>query len=154
MTPLPKKIILKGDPIYKERALEALDVYGVGEIMPGMLIERTATGTVQPHSTSTGFAQKMFAVEDALFEGRDIDTAYDVDGEVVRYAVCRPGDEVYALLAAGTGNDTVDQDALLESNGDGYLKVGTTNPVARTLEDVDNDPGTGGAAVRIKVEVL
>lgn len=152
-TPTPKKVILKGDPIYKELPLEALDIYGDGGITPGMLIERTGTGTVQPHSTATGLAAPiMFAVEDALFEGRDIDSVYDQDGEVVRYAVCRPGDEVYALLAAG--NDTVDKDALLASNGDGTLRVSSTNPVARTLEDVDNDPGTGGAAVRIKVEVI
>lgn len=151
-TVLPKKIILKGDPMYKELPLEALDIYGDGGITPGMLVERTGTGTVQPHSTATGLAQPMFAVEDALFEGRDIDTAYAADGEVVRYAYCRPGDEVYALLAAG--NDTVDKDALLASNGDGTLRVSATNPVARTLEDVDNDPGTGGAAVRVKVEVL
>lgn len=152
-TPTPKKVVLKGDGIYKEAALEALDIYGDGGITPGMLIERTATGTVQPHSTSTGLAApKMWAVEDALFEGRDINTDYDQDGEVVRYFIAYPGAEIYALLAAG--NDTTDKDALLESNGDGTLKVGTTNPVARTLEDVDNDPGTGGAAVRVKVEVL
>lgn len=149
-TPTPKKVVLKGDGIYKEAALEALDVYGDGAITPGMLIERTATGTVQPHATSTGLAApKMFAVEDALFEGRDIDTAYDQDGEVVRYFIAYPGAEIYALLAAG--NDTTGKDALLESNGDGTLKVGSTNPVARTLEDIDN---AGGAAVRIKVEVL
>lgn len=152
MTVYPKKIILKGDPIYKEAPLEAINASGDGAITPGMLIERTGTGTVKPHSTATGLAQAMFAVEDALFEGRDIDTDYDVDGEVVRYAICRPGDEVYAFLAAG--NDTVDKDALLASNGDGTLRVSDTNPVARTLEDVDNDPGTDGAAVRIKVEVL
>lgn len=152
-TVLPKKVVLKGDGIWKEAPLEALDVYGDGGITPGMLIERTATGTVQPHSTSTGLAApKMFAVEDVLFEGRDIDTPYESDGEVVRYFIPYPGAEIYALLAAG--QDTVDKDALLESNGDGTLKVGTTNPVARTLEDVDNDPGTGGAAVRVKVEVL
>jgi len=152
-TPTPKKTVLKGDGIYKESPLEALDVYGDGAITPGMLIERTGTGTVQPHATATGLAApKMFAVEDALFEGRDIDTAYEADGEVVRYFIPYPGAEIYALLAAG--NDTVDKDALLASNGDGTLRVSSTNPVARALEDVDNDPGTDSAAVRIKVEVL
>jgi hypothetical protein len=154
-TPTPKKVVLKGDGIYKEAALEALDIYGDGGITPGMLIERTATGTVQPHSTSTGLAApKMWAVEDALFEGRDINTDYDEDGEVVRYFIAYPGAEIYALLRAGTGGDTIDKNHLLASNGDGTLIVSATNPVARTLEDVDNDPGTGGAAVRVKVEVL
>ena len=154
-TPTPKKIVLKGDGLYKELPLEALDVYGVGGITPGMLLQRTNANKVEPHSTSTGLAKPvMFAVEDALFEGRDIDTDYAEDGEVVRFFIPSPGAEIYALLAAGTGNDTNGTNALLESNGDGYLKVGTTNPVARALEDIDNDPGTGGAAVRIKVEVL
>lgn len=152
-TPTPKKIILKGDPIYKEMPLEALNASAEGFITPGMLLERTTTGTIKPHASAAGLAAPVaFAVEDALYEGRDIDTDYDEDGEVVRYAVCRPGDEVYALLAAGY--DTNGASALLASNGDGTLRVSNTNPVARALEDVDNDPGTGGAAVRIKVEVL
>lgn len=146
-------IVIKGDPMYKELPLESLDVYGDGAITPGMLVERTATGTLQPHSTATGLAAPpMFAVEERLFEGRGVDVDYDQDGEVVRYAVCPPGTEVYALLAAG--NDTNGANALLASNGDGTLRVSNTNPVARALQDVDNDPGTGGAAVRIKVEVL
>ena len=148
----PKNVFLSGDPIYYEMPLEAIDVYGDGAIMPGMLIERTDNLTVQPHSTATGAALPMFAVEEVLFEGRDINTEYGVDGEVVRYGVARPGDRVYALLAAG--QDTNGAIALLVSNGDGTLRVSATNPVGRALEDVDNDPGTGGAAVRIRVEVL
>jgi hypothetical protein len=145
-------IIIKGDVVYIERPLEALDAYGDGFIMPGMLIERTNTGTVQPHSTSTGLAApKMFAVEFAN-DGRGVDDAYVEDGEVVRYGVPCAGAEIYAFLAAG--EDINGTTALLESNGDGYLKVGTTNPVARALEDVDNDPGTDDAPARIKVEVL
>lgn len=152
-TPTPKKVILKGDPIYKEMALEPLNASAEGFITPGMLCERTSTGTIKPHATATGVAYPpMFAVEDALYEGRDIDTDYDEDGEVVRYAVCRPGDEVYALLAAG--QDTNGANALLASNGDGTLRVSSTNPVARALEDVDNNPGTDGLAVRVKVEVI
>jgi hypothetical protein len=146
-------IVIKGDPLYKEYPLEALDVYGDGEILPGMLVERTSTGTVQPHSSAQGVAAPpTFAVDERLFEGRGVNDAYDQDGEVVRVAVCSPGTEIYAWLAAG--NDTNGANALLASNGDGTLRVSTTNPVARALEDVDNDPGTGSAAVRVRVEVL
>jgi hypothetical protein len=145
--------VVKGDPMYKEYPLEALDVYGDGEILPGMLVERTATGTVQPHSTATGVAAPVtFAVEERLFEGRGVNDAYDQNGEVVRVAVCSPGTEIYAWLAAGY--DTNGENALLASNGDGTLRVSNTNPVARALQDVDNDPGTGGAPVRILVEVI
>lgn len=156
----PSTILLKGDPIAKEAQLEALDVYGNGSIIPGMLIERTATGTVKPHATSTGLAAPiMFAIEGLNIDPDSktlggIDDAYDTDGQAVKYIVPKPGDEIYALLRAGTGGDTIDKNHLLESNGDGTLKVGTTNPVARALEDVDNDPGTNGAAVHVRVEVL
>lgn len=152
-TVLPHKIMLKGDPIYKELPLDEGGACG-HNITPGMLCERTLTNTVKPHSTSAGQASPLFAVENAIFEGRDIDTDYDETGESVLLAYARPGDEVYAFLAAGTGNDTTGAGVLLASNGDGYLLVGSTNPVARSLEDVDNDPGVGGAAKRIRVEVL
>lgn len=149
----PHVIVLRGDPQYKELPLEALDIYG-GSIRPGMLVRRTLTNTVEPHGTATGAAAPMFAVENPLLEGHGIDDLYDVDGEAVRIAFCQPGDEVYALLAAGSGNDTGGAGVLLASNGDGTLRVSSTNPVARSLEDIDNDPGSGGAAKRIRVEVL
>ena len=156
----PDRIILKGDVLHKELPLEALDVYGVGAITPGMLVQRTLTNTVEPHSSAAGEARPiMFAVETESFASNGIDMGgidddYDEDGQSVLVAVCPPGTEVYALLAAGAGNDTTGAGVLLASNGDGTLRVSSTNPVARSLEDVDNDPGSGGAAVRIKVEVL
>ena len=153
----PDKVVLKGDPIYKELPLEALDVYGVGAITPGFLCERTATNTVQPHSTADGQASPLFAVEGLNFTANAVDAGtidddYDTDDQAVLLAYSKPGDEIYALLAAG--EDTTGAGVLLASNCDGALKVSSTNPVARSLEDVDNDPGTGGAAVRVKVEVL
>lgn len=155
----PDTIILKGDPILKEYPLEALDIYGVGGITPGMLVEQTLTGTVQPHSSAAGHASPLFAVEALNFDSASdtmggIDDDYDTDGQTVKTAFCRPGDEVYALLEAGTGNDTGGAGVLLNSNGAGLLQVGSTNAVARSLEDVDNDPGSDGLPVRIKVEVL
>ena len=155
----PDTILLKGDPIIKEYPLEALDVYGVGAITPGMLVEQTLTNTIQPHSSAAGAASPIFAVEALNFDANSdtmggIDDDYDTDGQTVKTAFCKPGDEVYALLEAGTGNDTLGAGTLLESAGDGTLQVGSTSPVARSLEDVDNDPGSGGLAKRIKVEVL
>lgn len=154
----PDTICLKGAPIYKELPLETLDVYGVGAITPGMLIQRTSTGAVQPHSSAAGVvAPILFAVEGLNIDPDSktlggIDDDYDTDAQAVKYGAFQPGDEVYALLAAG--NDTNGANALLASNGDGTLRVSATNPCARALEDVDNDPGTASAAVRIRVEVL
>lgn len=158
----PSVVLLKGDPIYKELPLEPLDIYGVGSIVPGMLCVRTATNTVKPHATSAGAASAIFAVEALAFASGanasktqgGIDDPYDEDGQSVKLAYCKPGDEIYALLAAGAGNDTTGAGVLLESNGHGYLKVGSTSPVARSLEDVDNDPGTNSLPKRVRVEVL
>lgn len=155
----PDTIILKGDPILKEYPLEAPDIYGVGAITPGMLVQQTLTGTIEPHSSAAGACSPLFAVEALNFSPDSktmggIDDDYDTDDQTVKTAFCRPGDEVYALLEAGTGNDTGGAGVLLNSNGAGLLQVGTTNAVARSLEDVDNDPGSGGLAKRIRVEVL
>src|SRR5687768_7809347 len=122
----PRKIILKGDPMYDERPLKALDAYGVGAILPGMLIEYDADGTVKPHSAAAGAASARFAVELAIRMGATIETAYDVSGETVLFANCRSGDWVYAWLEAGGGN-VVAVGTLLNSNGAGLLQVGTAN---------------------------
>lgn len=149
----PSVVVLKGEPSYKEYPLATFDVYGDGAITPGMLVE-VNTGYAAPHGSSAGFALPTFAVEglnidtDSKTMG-DIDVDYAVEGEPVKVGFFHAGDEVYALLAAG---QDVALGARLESNGDGYLKAGTTNAIVRTLAALDNNPGTGPA--RIKVEVL
>lgn len=149
----PSTIILRGDPIYEERPLEALDACGNGFITPGMLVEYYGNN-VRPHSTDGGQASPIFAVEGQNVDANsitlgDIDTDYDVDNQAVKVAVCPPGTRVYALLAPLTN---ASQNALLDSNGDGYLGVGTTNPVCRAMEAVNNAAGVTPA--RIKVEVI
>jgi len=148
----PSTIILSGDPQYMELPLEPLDAYGVGGITPGFLVERNASNKYQPHSSAAGIASPIFAVENMLL-GKGIDDAYIVDNEAVLAQFCKPGDHVYALLEAGGGNVTA-VGTLLNSNGAGLLQVGATLPVARALEVVDNDPGTDGAAMRVRVEVI
>lgn len=160
----PNRILLKGEAVKKEYPLVDPGVYDVF-IKPGMLIERV-NGEVKPHSTSGGNASPMFAdinpfigdtSRSAFGDGADIDTLYTEDGETVLCLYAQPGAEIYALLAAGQDTPV---DGLLQSHGDGYLAVYSASsapprrPVARALEHVDNDPGTGGAAVRIKIEVL
>jgi hypothetical protein len=161
----PTKVVIKGGGIEKELPLNDPGVYDVF-VYPGMLVERTSTNTVRPHSTSAGNASPMFALEmpfigvnGAFGEGRAFDDPYETLGETVRVVYAQPGSEINAWLAAGSGQDVVVGD-LLQSHGDGYLaKYSATTPpplrpVARALQAVDNDPGTGGAAVRIIVEVL
>jgi hypothetical protein len=156
----PTKIIVKGEAnIEEELPLQDPGAYDVF-IVPGMLIERTTAGKVKPHATAAGAAAKLFALEmpfigvnGALGEGRSFDDPYTEDGETVRFVNAKPGTWINALLRAGTGGDAA-IGVQLASNGDGTLKVSDTNPVARAVEAIDNDPGTGGAAVRILVEVL
>ena len=110
----------------------------VGAITPGMLIEVTSAGKVQPHASSAGRALPMFALEDEL-QGRGIDVPF-VANERVQCWLPGRGDMVYGLLADG---ETADIGEWLESNGDGYLKVGTTNPIGQAVEAVDMSGSTG-----------
>lgn len=157
--PTPNKIVLKGDPIYKERQLKALDVYGDGAITPGMLVEPTANHECAPHATAGGNASPIFGVEAPYRPGEGstlaIDTNYDEDGENVLLAYCRPGDEIYALIEVGAN---ISENDLLQSNGAGYLEAYSSStppplrPVCRALESVNNSAGSTPA--RIKVEVV
>jgi hypothetical protein len=142
----PKTILLKGDPISLEGAAAAASA-----IKPGMLVEQIAAGTYRAHASAGGNAAKIFARE-ADYVGGGIDDVYDVGENVVMWH-CKPGDWIYAFLKAG---QDVTIGTFLESAGDGSLRdTGTSGyAIAKAVEAVDNAPGVGGAAVRIKVEVV
>lgn len=151
----PNTILLSpGDgDINSQRVKEAL---AAAAITPGHLIEHNST-TVRVHATAQGRAQKLFALEN-IADAKGIDDAY-ITGEGVRYLTAQRGDEIYALVAAGTA--AIALNASLASAGDGTLitVVDTADAkpldqvvVARALEAVDNSGG--GSAVRIKVEVM
>lgn len=151
------RIFIKSNgTVYDEAPLEAPDVYGDGVITPGMLVELNSDGNVIPHATQGGNASPHFAVENAIL-GDGIDVDYEDEGETVLIGKANTGDVVNALLAAG---QDISIGELLQSAGNGYLEVYSSStppplrPVARAIEAIDNDPGTGGAAVRILVEVV
>lgn len=136
----PNTILLKGDPVRKEGVASSA-------ITPGHLLTYGGVNDVTPHPTAGGAAPKAFAFEAGSI-GRGVDDAYQA-GEQVRYGVCRQGDEVWALLAAG---QSVSRGDGLESAGNGTLqKVTTGEVIAYALEDVNNSGGA--SAVRIKAEV-
>lgn len=119
-----------------------------GTPIPGMLAETYNDGGVtkwRAHSTSAGLAQKAFYLE-LIYNQQTIDTPYAA-GELALVGVMHPGAKVYALVPSG---QDINADDFLESNGDGYLKSGTTNPVAKALESV----GAVTALTRVRVEVL
>lgn len=157
----PKVVLLRGDPIYGEGTAAA-------SITPGKLVAVTGGARTMDGAASVALAgaaanAAVFALEDSI--GGDIDTAIP-SGDSIRFMHMRKGDWVYAWLAAG---QDVAAGALLSAGASGNLVAATpfaqdgTTPfavtpatpvIAKALEAVDNDPGTGGAAVRIKVEIV
>ena len=115
---MPNKIVLKGDPIYKERNA------GAAGILPGDLLDIDTSGDVIVHADQGQNAVPRFAIEDRDI-GEDIDHAYG-DTERVHYVHARPGDEIYAWLKDG---QTSVINGELESNGDGKLRVHTPQAV-------------------------
>lgn len=120
-----------------------------GTPIPGMLAEiYNASGVTKwrAHSSAAGtFAQKAFYLE-LIYNNQGIDDAY-ADGDTPLVGIMHPGSVVYALIPSGQNVVAGDR---LESNGDGYLKEGTTAPVARALES----PGAVTVLTRIRAEVL
>lgn len=137
----PKTVELYGNGVPHEAEAESA-------ITPGMLIERTSSGTVQPHSTGGAGGAPHFAKEYDL-TGRGIDDAY-ADGDQVLFCTYAPGSGVYALLA--TGNNVTEGDFLV-SNGAGALRAAAVDEVAfvQARESLNN---TSGSNSRLKVEVV
>lgn len=155
----PKTILLGGDPIGREAPAAN------GPITPGMLVLLLSAGTVRPHNVAGAQGARFFAREMELV-GNSIDDDYE-NGDRVLYWASKPGDRFYAFLADG---ENVAVGAMLESDGAGALQALTAgvvtddgegvvsavtfpgNVACRALEAVDNSEG--GAAARIKVEVV
>lgn len=120
-----------------------------GTPLPGMLAERYDAGSGvlkwRAHSTSTGAAIAAFYLERSEIN-QDIDDAYAAN-EVALVRIGLRGDVFYALVPSGANIAINDQ---LESNGDGYLVEGTTNPVVRAIETI----GAVTVATRVRVEVI
>ena len=139
----PATILLRGlDWAIKSEALSSAIV------TPGHLLE-TVAGVVAPHSTASGFSQKVFARRDLPNAG-DIDVDY-ASGDLVRVGHARSGDIVNAIINSGAGV-TLDDD--LVSDGAGGLITATTEEedvfVGRALATVA-DPVTGIARVEVEI---
>jgi acyl CoA:acetate/3-ketoacid CoA transferase alpha subunit len=124
------------------------EAIAAGIFKPGHLLELTSVGKVQKHSVAGGAAELLFALEDAL-QGKTVIDAYAV-GDVAFFIKALPGDEVLARLAQG---QDVAIAAVLKSDGAGALTAqgGTGTILARAIEAVDNNPGTGEEFIRVRV---
>jgi len=76
--------------------IKELRAAAASAIIPGMLIERVAAGTVQAHSSAGGNAHACIALEDSL-QGNGIDDVYTV-GDPVQCWYPQRGDEGYIIL--------------------------------------------------------
>jgi len=104
----------------KNHGMIRMEEQVAGAYYPGMLLEEDSNGYYQPHSTSGGNVEPLVGIEDEL-SGGNVSTVYVV-GRRGAAVYCRPGDEVQLRLANG---QSASRNDLLESNGDGYVKVHT-----------------------------
>lgn len=119
-------------------------------ILPGMLVELNANRKLIPHDAAGTLPTPILvAVEMPIRSGSDIDTAYDIAGEVVPVHYALAGDLLYMMLEAGENVAVGDK---LESSGNGHLRVGSSGPIGQATEAVNNSAGYDG--VRIRVEVF
>lgn len=151
MSQAPQVIQLLADTEGKFIHDEALSAAG-SAIVPGMLVELTAAGTVQEHSTADGATQKAIALSN-LANASTIDDAYAV-GETVRFGYAHSGQIAYMTLAA---SQTATRITPLVSNGDGTLKINAAAAGATEEGAIVGWPvepvTTTGATARIKVRI-
>ena len=118
-------------------------------ITPGMLVARNSSNLLIKHNDD---APAMNIARDFAMErdemGKDIDTNYAI-GDTVKVGHFTPGDRVNAIIASGVNAAA---NSILESAGDGTLRVRTSGPgIAVALEAVNNSAGPGN--VRLRVEL-
>ena len=147
-----------------------LELEAADTITPGMLIEETSAGKVQAHSSVSGNALPMFALEDEL-RGGGIDDDYGIHtiddeeyGDQVSCTIAQRGDEIYAILDK---TQVIAKGDFLESAGNGYLQKHIPKDMSAVYRtDDDNvyvNPVVGVAlesvtttskVARIKVRIL
>ena len=138
------RIQLLGDFVREERAAG-------GTITPGELVEVDSSGDFIRHNSAAAAHAHSFAIENEM-QGDNITEDYLITEQTqVNYQ--RPGNEVYAWLAAGENAAIGD---ILESDGAGLLQAlsGTNQqPVGFALEALDLS-ASGVAAARIKIKIM
>ncbi len=146
---MANQIMLKGD-FRRDEALAG------AAISPGDLVELNSAGKVIVHATEGGYAERAFAIEDAL-QGKDLTTNY-AEGDLVQYNIVEVGAEVQAFLFAG--EDVAIGEKLI-SNGDGTLVANgseasgiTVNQIVAVAMEALDLSASGAADTRIDVRVL
>lgn len=132
------------------------ELVAAGAITPGHLVKRSSATQCVVHATEGGYAEALFAAEDAL-QGNTVDTAY-ASTNVVQLLRPSKGQRVNAIIAAGQNVAAGD---LLISAGDGTLKrlagassgVTVRQAIAVAAEAL-NLSGGGATAGRCAVDII
>ena len=138
-------VILNVAGIRAERSLYSASL----PVTPGMLLEyEGSTLTVEPSSVTNAYVRPvMIAVEEPENKGHGVTDPYTVAGEIVQVDFPGSGCTREMWLAAG---ENASAGSVLESDGHGNLKVGSTYGVVRALEAKT----AVYTAVQIMVEVI
>ena len=144
--PNKRTVILRGCPEINEEGVAA------STVKPGYLVKGVSS---IEHQTGTGWVPKAVALErDEMGTGIDNSlqttgtiSAYYAADDVVKVAVFDSGDEATMFIKSG---EAIAEDDYLESAGDGTLKEGSTNPIARAMETL----GTVTSVTACRVQFL
>jgi hypothetical protein len=140
-------ITLLGDPIVTEDG-EATEAIKPGHLIQGVTaIALLASGGEQPVRVALERDELGKGIDDVVGSGTATATSVYASGDTVKVGAFGGGMRWYGWLGSG---ESVSAGALLESNADGTLKAGTTNPIAMALETVD----ASAADTRIRAEVM
>ena len=128
-----RSIILRGDPEINEYG-KATEQIKPGYLVKGVsyLANQSATTTSIPRSVALERDELGEGIDNTL-QGSGTGTAFYASGDQVKVAAFDGGDEATLFLASG---EVCSEDTLLECNGSGAVKPGTTKPVARAMEAI------------------
>ena len=137
----PETIILKGNPLIKERDAAVV-------LSPGHFVELTSANTVRKVDEA-GASSRNIAIENDLL-GKTITDAYAASDRVM-YAAFKPGEEAYVRLQARATAIVIGDELALTATGSVVKASGTAAVVARALQAIDNSSNTNEVFIQVEV---
>lgn len=119
---------------------------GAADILPGHLVEITATGLTRSNDADTVQSATFIADYNYLAAG-DVDDAWP-NGEAVVFRQLRT-DERANVRVAASQNITL-RGTPMAANGDGTFKIAQTGDVVRCYADEEINVSTAGTLVRVR----
>ena len=142
----PETIILKGDPLYKERQVK--DVANTS-IKPGNIVQLRSDDTVELQSTAGANCARAFVVENDLI-GKEIGDTYGRNDRC-HFAVFCPGQEVYARVKAQAAAIVIGDELMATATGSVEKHAGNNTVIGRALEAVDNSASNDETFIAMEV---